>query len=95
MGVMGLHCSIDALESEKLLRPFTVAKISSLKTLDGSTVTIFSCRVSGTERKPQISLKEREDCELFYLSHVSQDTSKSPEELAREHPRWQELRSSG
>lgn len=48
----------------------------SLKTLDGST----------------ISLKEREDCELFYLSHVSRDTSKKPEELAREHPRWQELR---
>jgi len=30
---------------------------------------------------------------LFYLSHVSQDTSKSAEELAREHPRWQELLS--
>jgi len=74
---MGIHCSIDPLESEKFLRPFTIAKISSLRTLDGST----------------ISIKEREDCELFYLSHVSRDTSKSPEELAREHPRWQELRS--
>ena len=92
---MGIHCSIDPLESEKFLRPFTIAKISSLRTLDGSTVTIFSCRVNDTERKLQISIKEREDCELFYLSHVSRDTSKSPEELAREHPRWQELRSSG
>ncbi|KAK2466834.1 hypothetical protein APHAL10511_001092 [Amanita phalloides] len=60
-----------AVESEKNFRPLTIARIPSLKTLDGSA----------------ISHKEREDCELFYLSHVA------PHELAREYPRWQELRS--
>ncbi|KAF8636511.1 hypothetical protein AX17_003325 [Amanita inopinata Kibby_2008] len=64
-----------AVEMEKYIRPFTVAKIPSLKVLDGSV----------------ISQKEREDCELFYLSHIAQDTSVPEEQVTREHPRWPEL----
>ncbi|KAF8623561.1 hypothetical protein AX15_006331 [Amanita polypyramis BW_CC] len=65
-----------AIEMERFLRPFTIAKISSLKALDGS----------------MISHKEREDSELFYLSHITQIKSKTQDELAHEHPRWGELR---
>ena len=38
----GIHRYIDTSESEKLLRPFAIAKIPSLKSLDGSTVVTFS-----------------------------------------------------
>jgi len=40
-----------------------------------------------------ISQKQRDDYELFYLSHIAQEASKEPGQLAREHPRWEQLRS--
>ncbi|KIL69842.1 hypothetical protein M378DRAFT_1050127 [Amanita muscaria Koide BX008] len=71
-----LNLGGNPLANEKNFRPITIARIPSLKVLDGSPV----------------SQKERDDCELFYLSHITQNASKRPSELAREHPRWHELR---
>jgi tubulin-specific chaperone E len=42
----------------------------------------------------QISAKERENCELFYISHVSKIVPFTEEEIIREHPRWKELLAS-
>lgn len=42
----------------------------------------------------KISLKEREDCELFYLSYIAQAGYKTEEAVVAVHPRYQELRAS-
>ena len=42
----------------------------------------------------QIPLKEREDCELFYLSYITQAGYKTEEAVIADHPRYQELRAS-
>ncbi|THV07798.1 hypothetical protein K435DRAFT_825160 [Dendrothele bispora CBS 962.96] len=64
-------------------RVFTIARMPTLKTLDSTTITP----------------KERTDCELFYLSWISQHFrfDGDPKSVAyktaliREHPRWEEL----
>ncbi|KAI5119941.1 hypothetical protein M0805_002130 [Coniferiporia weirii] len=38
-----------------------------------------------------ISIKERNDCEIYYLSLIVRTESTSDEERSREHPRWKEL----
>jgi len=42
----------------------------------------------------KIPLKEREDCELFYLSYIAQVGYKTEEAVVAVHPRYQELRAS-
>lgn len=39
-------------------------------------------------------MKEREDCELFYLSYIAQVGHKTEEAVIASHPRYQELRTS-
>ncbi|KAJ7085686.1 CAP Gly-rich domain-containing protein [Mycena belliarum] len=56
-------------------RQFAIARIPSLRALDAAA----------------ISVKERTDCELFYLSHIAQHGPKSEEERNRVHPRWNAL----
>ncbi|KAJ7161512.1 hypothetical protein C8R43DRAFT_1063744 [Mycena crocata] len=56
-------------------RQFAVARIPSLVALDAAT----------------ISAKERTDCELFYLSHITLHGPKSEAERILTHPRWPEL----
>ncbi|PFH54254.1 hypothetical protein AMATHDRAFT_135907 [Amanita thiersii Skay4041] len=60
---------------ESSFRPLVIAKIASLKLLDGSL----------------ISDKERDDSELFYLSYIDRDRSRTQQMLMQEHPRWQDL----
>ena len=43
----------------------------------------------------QISVRERTDCELFYLSFVSNHVPGSDYEKAQEHPQWIALCNSG
>ena len=42
----------------------------------------------------QISDKERADCELFYLSHISKHGPSDEDAKCREHPQWQLLCAS-
>lgn len=42
----------------------------------------------------QIPVKEREDCELFYLSYIAQVGYQTEEAVIIAHPRYQELRKS-
>ncbi|KAG7448214.1 uncharacterized protein BT62DRAFT_1059403 [Guyanagaster necrorhizus] len=58
-------------------RQFIIAKIPSLVALDATA----------------ISSKERTDCELFYLSHISQSDVGSEGELIKKHPQWNNLRA--
>jgi hypothetical protein len=39
----------------------------------------------------KVTLKERRDCELFYLSYIAKTGPTSVQERQREHPRWEEL----
>jgi hypothetical protein len=39
----------------------------------------------------QISLSERADCELFYISHVVRNGPSSEYDRQKEHPRWKDL----
>jgi len=43
----------------------------------------------------QISVRERTDCELFYLSFISKHVAGSDHEKAQEHPQWIALCKSG
>ncbi|EIN07095.1 RNI-like protein [Punctularia strigosozonata HHB-11173 SS5] len=56
-------------------RQLIVAKIPSLRTLDASQVTD----------------RERNDCELFYLSLIAQQGPTADEARQREHPQWERL----
>lgn len=42
----------------------------------------------------QISVRERTDCELFYLSFISKHVPGSDYEKAQEHPQWTALCNS-
>ncbi|KAH0830732.1 hypothetical protein J3R83DRAFT_2210 [Lanmaoa asiatica] len=53
-------------------RQFIIAKIPSLLALDSAV----------------ISVRERTDCELFYLSFISKHVPGSDYEKAQEHPQW-------
>uniref|UniRef100_A0A0W0FPT5 Tubulin-specific chaperone e n=1 Tax=Moniliophthora roreri TaxID=221103 RepID=A0A0W0FPT5_MONRR len=71
---------VDDPESQesRYSRQFTIARIPTLVVLDSAT----------------ISLKERTDSELFYLSYISQHfdfDSDPPEKLLEEHPQWDTL----
>ncbi|KAK0211164.1 hypothetical protein DFS33DRAFT_1252202 [Desarmillaria ectypa] len=68
---------VQETDHARYSRQFIIAKIPSLVALDATT----------------ISSKERTDCELFYLSHISHDDASSEEELIRKHPRWNNLRA--
>ena len=47
-----------------------------------------------TTYKFQISIKERTDSEIYFLSQIARNSEKSEEELEREFPRWKELCAS-
>ncbi|KAH8117073.1 RNI-like protein [Phellopilus nigrolimitatus] len=63
------------LSGSKDFRQQAIARLPSLTSLNGTSV----------------SPKERSDCEIYYLSHVSRSNLVSDEERSKEHPRWQEL----
>jgi len=65
----------NPLIEEQNSRAFVVARVGSLTSLNGAAIT----------------LKERTDCELFYLSHITQHGPSSDEERFREHPRYRHL----
>ncbi|KAK0463664.1 uncharacterized protein EV420DRAFT_1618636 [Desarmillaria tabescens] len=69
---------VQETDQARYSRQFIIAKIPSLVALDATA----------------ISSKERTDCELFYLSHISHDDAGSEEELIRKHPQWNNLRAS-
>ncbi|TFK94748.1 RNI-like protein [Polyporus arcularius HHB13444] len=58
-------------------RAFTVAKIPSLKSLDGTA----------------ISTRERTDNELLYLSYIAKQTFTSEDEKRAAHPQWEALKT--
>ncbi|KAF5330813.1 hypothetical protein D9619_005494 [Psilocybe cf. subviscida] len=62
-------------ESGKRTRPLVVARIPSLTTLDGAS----------------ISSRERTDSELFYISSIMHAGVASDEVRSQQHPRWTEL----
>ncbi|KAF9792846.1 hypothetical protein BJ322DRAFT_1153258 [Thelephora terrestris] len=71
-----LNITGNPIIDEKHSRAIFVAKLPALKSLNGGT----------------IPPKEREDCELFYLSYISQVGYKTEQEIITAHPRYQELR---
>jgi len=87
--------------SEKHSRAIFVAKLPVLGSLNGGTVSAaepFLCD-GGPDATVapilwKIPLKEREDCELFYLSYIAQVGYKTEEAVVAVHPRYQELRAS-
>jgi hypothetical protein len=62
-------------ESGKQTRPLVIARIPSLTTLDGAS----------------ISSRERTDSELFYISSIMHTGVASDEVRSQQHPRWAEL----
>ncbi|KAJ3515736.1 hypothetical protein NLJ89_g1578 [Agrocybe chaxingu] len=62
-------------EPGKHSRPFTIARIPSLLTLDGAV----------------ISSRERTDSELFYMSYINQQGELSEDERRRLHCHWEDL----
>ncbi|PBK93057.1 hypothetical protein ARMGADRAFT_1012740 [Armillaria gallica] len=68
---------VQETDQARYSRQFIIAKIPSLVALDATA----------------ISLKERTDCELFYLSHISHNDVGSEGELIRKHPQWNNLRA--
>ncbi|KAK0496897.1 hypothetical protein EDD18DRAFT_1073528 [Armillaria luteobubalina] len=69
---------VQGTDEARYSRQFIIAKIPSLVALDATA----------------ISSKERTDCELFYLSHISHnDAGGSEGELMRKHPQWNNLRA--
>ncbi|RPD80376.1 hypothetical protein L226DRAFT_500829 [Lentinus tigrinus ALCF2SS1-7] len=66
---------IDDRSHASYARPFTIAKIPSLKSLDGAA----------------ISMRERRDSELLYLSHIAKQTFASVDEKRAAHPQWEAL----
>ncbi|KAI0723930.1 hypothetical protein C8T65DRAFT_734439 [Cerioporus squamosus] len=66
---------IDDPSHASYARAFTVAKIPSLKSLDGTA----------------ISMRERTDNELLYLSYISKQTFTSDDEKCAAHPQWEAL----
>ncbi|KAF9066316.1 outer arm dynein light chain 1 [Rhodocollybia butyracea] len=71
---------IESGDETRYTRPFIIARISGLLSLDSTAV----------------STRERIDSELLYLSYISQrfsldQSGTALSRLAREHPRWEEL----
>ncbi|TBU35667.1 hypothetical protein BD311DRAFT_707861 [Dichomitus squalens] len=68
---------VDDPSQASYARAYTIAKIPSLKVLDGAA----------------ISPRERTDCELLYLSHIGKQSFTSDEEKRAAHPQWEVLSS--
>lgn len=88
---------ISAGSSGASSRDFVISRLSQLRKLNGTDVSIefffFFFKLLHS-MKSQVTERERFDAELFYLSWISKHEAGNEQDIEALHPRWKELRSS-